>query len=89
MFQHNSKIRYAIRLGLVLAGAPLTSARAEYRCDVERVGVDARACAIAAQGPYELRRFIERTRTIYGLYYWDYVRPGWQARVAMDAPPTP
>ena len=29
---------------------------------------------MAAQGPIELRRFIERTRAIYGLYYWDYVR---------------
>ena len=58
--------------GLILASAPLTSARAAYRCDAPRVDGEARACAAAAQGPTELRRFVERTRAIYNFYYWDY-----------------
>ena len=36
--------------------------------------VDIRACAMAAAGPDTLRRFVERTRGIYTLYYWDYIR---------------
>lgn len=61
--------------GLVLAAAPLLSAHAANRCDVPQAGPDAKACAAAAQGPTELRRFIERTRAIYGLSYRDYARP--------------
>ena len=61
-------------VGLLLASAPLVSAHAEYRCDVPRIGGEARACAAAAQGPTELRRFVERTRGIYGFYYWDYAQ---------------
>jgi hypothetical protein len=74
MSKFDSKTLCLVSAGLVLAAAPLLSAHAAYRCDVPRVGPEARACAMAAQGPTELRRFIERTRAIYGLYYWDYVR---------------
>jgi hypothetical protein len=41
----------------------------------------------AAQGPTELRRFVERTRTIYGLYYEDYAQrtqPGAVAAASQD-----
>ena len=62
----------ALAAGLVLASAPFVSAHGENRCDVPRIGGEARACAAAAQGPTELRRFVERTRGIYGFYYWDY-----------------
>jgi hypothetical protein len=34
--------------------------------------VEQRACAMAASGPDALRHFIERTRGIYNLYYWDF-----------------
>jgi len=64
-----------ISAGLVLAAAPLLPTHAANRCDVPQVGPEAKACAIAAQGPTELRRFVERTRSIYGLYYYDYARP--------------
>src|SRR5436190_11525869 len=72
MNRFNLKSAGMVAAGVVLAFAPFVSARAEYRCDVPRVGGEARACAAAAQGPTELRRFIERTRGIYGFYYWDY-----------------
>lgn len=71
-----------LAVGLILTSAPLTSARAAYRCDAPRVDGEARACAAAAQGPTELRRFVERTRGIYGLYYWDYAQPDQAAAAA-------
>lgn len=58
-------------LGLLTAG----SARAEYRCDHPEHIADRRACEYAQQSPDALRRFIERTQSIYGLYFNDYVRP--------------
>lgn len=70
-----SKTFCAATTGVVLAIAPMLSSHAANRCDVPRVGGEARACAIALQGSTELRRFIERTRAIYGLSYWDYARP--------------
>jgi hypothetical protein len=72
MNRFNLKSMGMLAAGVVLASAPFVSAHAAYRCDVPRVGGEARACAAAAQGPTELRRFIERTRAIYRFYYWDY-----------------
>jgi hypothetical protein len=72
--------------GLLLASAPLAPANAAYRCDVPRIGGEARACAAAAQGPTELRRFVERTRGIYDFYYWDYAQPGRDTAAAAPAP---
>ena len=54
-----------------LAFAPLTAHAAD-RCANPNGSVDQRACAMAAAGPEALRRFIERTRGIYILYYYDY-----------------
>lgn len=45
-----------------------------YRCDNPQGSVDRRACEMAARGPDALRRFVERTRGIYELYYWDYIQ---------------
>src|SRR5262245_56227871 len=61
----------------LLAATPLlaTDARAEYKCDKPQGFIDARACAKAKEGSDVLRMFIQRTRMIYGLYFWDYVQP--------------
>ena len=56
---------------LALAFAPMT-AHAENRCANPNGSVEQRACAMAAAGPETLRRFIERTRGLYLLYYYDY-----------------
>ncbi len=37
---------------------------------------EARAQEAAAQGPDQLRRFIQRTRMVYGLYFHDFVKAG-------------
>jgi len=58
----------------VVAFAPM-SAHADDRCASPKGSIEERACAMAAAGPDALRRFVERTRGIYGLYYFDYVRP--------------
>ena len=49
------------------------AAQAEYRCANPVGSVEQRACAMAAAGPEALRRFLERTRGIYELYYGDYL----------------
>jgi hypothetical protein len=49
-------------------------AQAAGRCDDARTMIDQRACAQAAQGPDALRRFVERTRAIYALYYYEFAR---------------
>ena len=82
MSKFDLKTLCVLSASLVLTAAPLHSAHAANRCDVPQVGPDARACAVAANGSTELRRFVERTRAIYGLYYWDYVRPEKDALMA-------
>jgi hypothetical protein len=49
------------------------SAHAEYRCDGQPLPEEKRACELVKQGPDALRQFIDRTRGIYGLYFYDYV----------------
>lgn len=58
-----------LMLGFAAAGA----AQAEFKCDGRPLTrVDATACAKAAQSIAELRRYIERTKLIHGLYIMDY-----------------
>ena len=52
-----------------------TPAVAEYRCDNPGGVADRRAHAAAERGREALRRFIERTRAVYGLHYWDCIEP--------------
>ena len=63
----------AAALLTAIAFAPGT-AQANYKCAKPNGSIEQRACAMAAAGPEVLRRFIERTRGIYNLYYWDYAR---------------
>ena len=78
---------YAVGAGVAMAIAPLVSANADNLCDAETVGPDAKACAAAAQSPIELRRYVERTRGVYGLYYWDYAHPGKPAMARAETTP--
>jgi hypothetical protein len=63
----------ATALLAAIAFAP-TAANADYKCARPNGSIEQRACAMAAAGPDSLRRFVERTRGIYGLYYWDFVQ---------------
>ena len=63
----------AAALLTAIAFAP-SAAQADYKCAKPNGSIEQRACAMAAAGPEVLRRFIERTRGIYNLYYWDYVQ---------------
>jgi len=70
--------RPSLSVGILALVATLASssppAQAASRCDDPQTAVDRRACSFAAQGPDALRRFVERTRAIYALYYPDYAR---------------
>ena len=68
-----------------LALVPSTSF-AGHRCDRPRGVGEERACAKAAEGPEALRRFITRTRMIWGLSYADYAGDEVPPRVAAPHP---
>ena len=62
-------------LAFTVAMAASVSAHAEYRCSPPSTPEDRRACELAKQDASgELRHFIQRTSSIYGLYFYDYVR---------------
>jgi hypothetical protein len=54
---------------LALGSAP---ARAAADCAVPKSTAERRACEAASQGVPTLRRFVERTQSIYGLYIQDF-----------------
>ena len=57
------------------ASVPLT-AHAEYRCASPSLPEQGRACELAKHDtPDDLRRFVQRTAPIYGLYFYDYATP--------------
>jgi hypothetical protein len=68
-----------------LALVPSTSFAAN-RCDHPRGVAEERACAKAAESPEALRRFITRTRMIWGLSYADYARDEPAPRAAAPHP---
>jgi hypothetical protein len=73
-----------VTAALIIA-AGCAPALAAGRCDSPKDMIDQRACAKAAEGAEPLRRFVERTRMIYGLYYYDFA-PGDGAAVAAGGP---
>jgi hypothetical protein len=59
---------------LALIAAVSVPAHAEYRCGSPSLQEDRRACELAKRdAPDDLRRFIQRTSSIYGLFFYDYV----------------
>jgi hypothetical protein len=57
-----------------MAAGVSATARAEYRCGASALQEDRRACELAQRdSPDALRQFIDRTRGIYALYFYDYV----------------
>jgi hypothetical protein len=65
-----SPILFAIA---ALAATISATAQAEYRCTAQALPEERRACELVKQGPDALRIFINATRGIYGLYFYDYV----------------
>jgi hypothetical protein len=67
-----------IRLSAWSAAAALvlgttTAAVATPRCEPPNLPGERMACEKAKESPESLRRFIERTQSIYSLYFWDYM----------------
>jgi hypothetical protein len=66
-----SRISFA---AAALAASVSMGAHAEFRCKAPATPEDQRACELASQDRLDdLRLFIQRTRSIYGLYFYDYV----------------
>jgi hypothetical protein len=60
---------------LIMAASVPVAAHAEYRCASPASPADARACELVKHNaPDDLRHFVQRTNSIYGLYFYDYVR---------------
>ena len=83
-----SRLSTAVLLAAVCAGA-----NAEYRCAPAPTAVDQRACEAAAQGPDELRRFVQRWDSkMSNLYFADYVdartSQSWDAKQLAKRPAT-
>jgi hypothetical protein len=57
----------------VFAASACMGVHAEYRCTSQALPEEKRACELVKQGPDALRMFVDRTRYIYGLYFYDYV----------------
>ena len=67
----SSIARTSVCVGALIALSMFVAPAQAHRCDHPAPGGEARACAADAQGADALRRFVERTRMIYGLYYFD------------------
>ncbi len=64
-----------LTLGAAAAAAVSVGAHAQSRCSAPATQADQRACQLARAGRLDdLRRFIQRTQSIYGLYFYDYVK---------------
>jgi hypothetical protein len=69
--KHANRISIAVA---AFAASVSIGAHAEYRCKAPPTPEDKRACELArTDRPDELRLFIQRTKSIYGLYFYDYV----------------
>jgi hypothetical protein len=80
-------------LTVALVAGVCATAHAEYRCTSPSSPEAQRACELARQNSSDaLRHYIQRTGSIYGLYFYDYVRPAdferWDAARRDDAAPS-
>jgi len=76
----SSNARRTACAGALFALATVVAPAQAHRCDNPAPGGEARACAADAQGADALRRFVERTRMIYNLYYFDLRREASEGR---------
>jgi hypothetical protein len=60
----------AVLAAAAALGLPVAQAQAQSQPNTPQ----AKAEAAARQGPEQLRRFIQRTRMIYGLYFQDFYK---------------
>jgi hypothetical protein len=84
-FDPSSPLLRKVLVVVAVAAIVPTPALAGNRCDTPNGSIEQRACAKAAEGADALRRFVERTRTIYALNYFDYAR-GEDPAVASSQP---
>ncbi len=80
-------------LMVALVAGVSVAAHAEYRCASPSSPEAQHACELARQNSADaLRQYVQRTSSIYGLYFYDYVRPAdfdrWEAAARVDAAPS-
>ena len=83
----------SIALASVALGLATSGVDAAHRCDAPSGLAEAEACAKAKEGADALRQYIQRTRALYGFYYWDFAprsgatpKAAEQAKLAKPAP---
>jgi hypothetical protein len=85
-----SKPSIVAAVAAAFAALACASAQAEYRCTAPSLHEDRLACEAAKGEPDALRRFVHRTRMIYGLYFYDYVTQAdlerWNTALQADEP---
>jgi hypothetical protein len=57
----------------LVLGVATTASVAAPRCEPPNLPGERMACEKAKESPESLRRFIERTQSVYSLYFWDYM----------------
>jgi hypothetical protein len=80
-------------LMVALVAGVSVAAHAEYRCAPPASPEARRACELARHDSGDaLRHYVQRTSSIYGLYFYDYVRPAdfdrWETARRDDAAPS-
>ena len=80
-------------LTVALVAGVSVAAHAEYRCAPPSSPQAQRACELARQDSGDaLRHYVQRTSSIYGLYFYDYVKPAdfdrWETARRDDAAPS-
>jgi len=68
------QLRTTAVVGLVVAVSAPGTTQAQHKCDRPVSPIDRRACDQTADGADALRRFVTRTRMIYALDIYDYLR---------------
>jgi hypothetical protein len=84
----NASSLHTLRIGLgclALGLVGTTSANGPARCLSPQGIAEEQACAKAKEGPDALRSYVQRTRSMHGLHYWDYAPNGETARPAATA----
>ena len=79
---------HTLRIGLgclALGLAGTTAANGPSRCVSPQGIAEQQACAKAKEGPDALRSYVQRTRTLHGLYYWDFAPNAEAAQLAAAA----
>ena len=83
----NAKMKHPLQIALACLALGLASsgAAAAKRCDSPAGRAELEACAKAKESADALRWYIQRTRALHGLHYWDFAPTQSQLKAAEQA----